>query len=433
MKNQFLILLLTVSFLGNVISQDLEKDVKKADKYVGLYLLDPKSSKDKLLEAKLIIDSVYMNPAVTNAYKTWLVRGKVYNELAAVDNSLLVINSRAKLMNKDAALISFQALDKALGLAVKSFEKGDVLDIMQELSQYLNNFASSAYNNQKYGDAYQNFEAVLKINQRMLENKRKPILSSEDDINRQKYIVAVCALSANEQSVATKYFEELEAVNFNDSTNSGAVVYESLYNAYNGKDSVKAEKYLMTGRQKFPNESNLLFAEINYYLKKGKLADLIEKLKLAIAKEPNNLSIYATLGNVYDNLCQKEWEMGNMSKGEEYLNESNKYYDVVLEKDPNNANALYSKGALYYNRAALVSKEANKLANDYSKEGTKKYNEKRAEIEALFDKALPFFEKADKVEGNDVNTLIALKEIYAKKGQFDKSNEIKARLEKLKK
>lgn len=259
-------------------------------------------------------------------------------------------------------------------------------------------------------------------------------MPTPEDVNRQKYIVAVCAQSAAQDKEAAKYYEELEAVNFNDSTNAGAVIYESLYTYYNkNQDSVKAEKYLTTGRAKYPNESNLLFAEINHYLKKGKLSELIDKLKLAIAKEPNNISIYATLGNVYDNLAQKEWEAGNLTKGDEYQKESEKYYDVVLEKDPNNSNALYSKGALYYNRAAQVSKEANKYANDYSKEGTKKYNDKKAEMEAYFDKALPFFEKADKIEGTDLNTLIALKEIYAKKGMFDKSNEVKARLEKLKK
>ncbi|MEO6190213.1 MAG: hypothetical protein ABIO44_07440 [Saprospiraceae bacterium] len=433
MKNKFLFLLFTLSMGYSMIAQDAEKDVKKADKYVGLYLLDTKGSKDKLAEAKTLIDRAYKDPSVAEAYKTWLVRGKVYNELAAVDNTMLIINSKAKLENKDATIITFESLEKAISLAVKSYEKKDALAILQECSQYMNNFGSNAHNNQKYDVAYKNFEAVLKTNKLLVDNGQKAILTNAEDINKQKYIVAICALSAKESKVATKYFEELELANYNDTTNAGAVVYESLYNYYSSIDSVKAENYLTVGRKKFPNESNLLFAEINYYLKKGKLSDLIDKLKLAISKEPGNVSIYSTLGNVYDNLCQKEWEAGNMAKGEEYLSESNKYYDIVLAKEPKNANALYSKGALYYNRAALVSKEANKLANDYSKEGTRKYNEKKVEMDSYFDKALPFFELADSIEGTDVNTLVALKEIYAKKGLFDKSNAVKARLEALKK
>ncbi len=86
---------------------------------------------------------------------------------------------------------------------------------------------------------------------------------------------------------------------------------------------------------------------------------------------------------------------------------------------------------MYYNKAAFISKEANKLSSDYTKEGTKKYNEKKAEMELYFDKALPYFEQAEKVDPKDKNTLIALKEIYAKKSQFDKSNAYKAKLETL--
>lgn len=444
MKKHFILLLILTSGLTSLWAQDPpEKEVKRADKLVGLYLLDPKSSKDKLLEAKTVIDAASKDNTIANDYKTWYVKGKIYNELASADNAMMIVNPKAKLSNRGAGLTAYESLSKALGLAVKSYEKKDVLQIMQELSQYLNNFGSYSYNqaatsknpnSEYFTDAFRNFEAVLMINKTLTDNGQKAILPTPEDVNRQKYIVAVCAQSAAQDKEAAKYYEELEAVNFNDSTNAGAVIYEALYTFYNkNQDSVKAEKYLTTGRAKYPNESNLLCADINHYLEKGKLSELIDQLRLAIAKEPNNISIYATLGNVYDNLAQKEWEAGNLTKGDEYQKESEKYYDVVLEKDPNNSNALYSKGALYYNRAAQVSKEANKYANDYSKEGTKKYNDKKAEMEAYFDKALPFFEKADKIEGTDLNTLIALKEIYAKKGMFDKSNEVKARLEKLKK
>ena len=52
-------------------------------------------------------------------------------------------------------------------------------------------------------------------------------------------------------------------------------------------------------------------------------------------------------------------------------------------------------------------------------------------MESYFDKALPYFEQAEKIEPKDKNTLIALKEIFAKKSQFDKSNAYKTKLESL--
>ena len=93
---------------------------------------------------------------------------------------------------------------------------------------------------------------------------------------------------------------------------------------------------------------------------------------------------------------------------------------------------MYSLGACYYNKAAQISKEMNKLSNDYSKEGTRKYDAKKAEMESYFDKALPNFESAEKKDPKDKNTIIALKEIYAKKGNIQKAGEYKAKLEGLK-
>ncbi|MBK6948506.1 MAG: hypothetical protein IPH16_10995 [Haliscomenobacter sp.] len=91
--------------------------------------------------------------------------------------------------------------------------------------------------------------------------------------------------------------------------------------------------------------------------------------------------------------------------------------------------AIYSIGALYYNRAALLTKQMNALSDDYSKEGLKKYEELKTRIYAEFDKALPYFQRAEALDPNDVNTLIALKEIFAREKKLDISNEFKTRLE----
>jgi hypothetical protein len=98
-------------------------------------------------------------------------------------------------------------------------------------------------------------------------------------------------------------------------------------------------------------------------------------------------------------------------------------------KDAKNVDAIYSVGALYYNRAAVLTQKLNKLADDYSKDGLKKYQDMRAQVFEQFEKALPFFKKAENLDPNDTNTLIALKEIFAKKDQLDISKALKERLE----
>ena len=79
----------------------------------------------------------------------------------------------------------------------------------------------------------------------------------------------------------------------------------------------------------------------------------------------------------------------------------------------------------------ICCKELQKLDADYSKEGIRKYDAKKAEVFAQFDNALPYFQKAEALNPNDRNTLIALREIYAKKDDLVISNEFKKRLENI--
>ena len=73
----------------------------------------------------------------------------------------------------------------------------------------------------------------------------------------------------------------------------------------------------------------------------------------------------------------------------------------------------------------------NALADDYSKAGLKKYDELRKLVLTQFDEALPYFKQAEALNANDRNTLIALKEIFARKDDLPTSTEFKNRLEKI--
>ena len=79
----------------------------------------------------------------------------------------------------------------------------------------------------------------------------------------------------------------------------------------------------------------------------------------------------------------------------------------------------------------MYTQELSKLADDYSKEGLKKYDALKEKVNAEFDKALPYFQDAERIDTNDQNTLVALKEIYARKNNLELSNEFKVRLERI--
>jgi len=118
-----------------------------------------------------------------------------------------------------------------------------------------------------------------------------------------------------------------------------------------------------------------------------------------------------------------------LQKANDYFSYALKYYIDALARDAKYFDAIYSIGALYYNKAATKAREMQALSNDFSSEGLKKYEYKKVEVSAEFDSALPYFKKAESINPNDVNTLVALKEIFARKDDLPTSDEFKKRLQ----
>ena len=331
-----------------------------------------------------------------------------------------------KIKVADNALVSYAAFSKALEHSIKKYNKKDALKGMAEVSNAMNNLGFNLYQKGDFARAYEHFDGVLQVNKMLKQNDMKPILKDQQSVNDQMYIAGVAAMSAGINDGTKRYFSILKDQNFDK-----PVIYEGLYRAYSEEDPDKAVGFLAEGREKFPDNTNLLFQEINHYLNAGEVESLIDKLKIAVTKEPDNASIWTTLGNVYDQQYQKALEGDDEAKINELFDEAFNSYGKALELAPDDFSALYSLGALYYNKAAAVSKEVNVLAEDYSKEGTQKYEAAKAKMTDLFNQALPYFQKAEAQNGTDKNTLIALKEIYARQNDFEKTNAYKAKIEAL--
>ena len=424
MKKQFFLALSFLLVLTITVNAQDYKDAKKA---YNTFTLDAFNNKPKLKEAKEAIDKamgVAENQAILDA---WLTKGKIYNEIASQVIQIKTTNlgKLEDLPSAEApAVEAYTAYSKALPLVTKKFETKDILTGLQAVQGNLDNFGRVAFEEQKYQLAYDNFNFLLASHEDLKKNATKSILDTEESYQYAVFLAATAALLAEKTDVAKPLLEKLYAAKYDK-----AAIYESLY-TLNSKDDVNAAyKYLEEGRQRYPDEISLLFADINHHLKLGKLDVLIDKLKAAIAKEPNNVSLYTVLGSVYDNLYQKMYAAGDKVKGEEYFNAALDYYNQALGKEPKNVDAVYSVGALYYNKAAVTTQKMNTLENDYSKEGLKKYKEMKDEVFAQFEKALPFFKRAESLDPNDTNTLIALKEIHAKKNDLEASKEFKRRLD----
>ncbi|MCB0705649.1 MAG: hypothetical protein KDC34_10085 [Saprospiraceae bacterium] len=435
MKKLFFSLISMLLIASVSFAQDASKDLKKATRALGSYHLDPTNNLSKLEEAKELIDGAIGSELISGTAGAWIARGEIYNALVAKEvnqllTGLVIEDSNYKLPEDitKTANVAVTSFTKALGLAEKKPETNDALKGLSESASYLNSIGNDYLQKSNYQMAYEPLNAVLDINKTVTAAGADPVLTTADDVSNTKYVVAYCASLAGKEAESKRIFKELIDEDYQE-----AGVYAAYINLLMKEEGSNAqvEAVLEKGKKVFPGNTELLFAEINYYLRQNRLEELVDKLQIAIDKEPENPTLYSTLGNVYDQLFQKELEAGHPEQANANFEAALGYYNQAVAKDSEYAEAIYSIGALYFNKAAAVSKEMISMEDDYSREGIKKYEGLKAEMMNLFDQALPFFEKAEKMDPNDINTLIALREIFARKDDVQTSNEFKARMEKV--
>lgn len=420
----FLSISLLLSFTA--MGQDAKKNLKSASKNVSKYFLDPENNKGLLDEAVKELNDAFQSSEVNTDPEAWNLRGQTFNEIANSEIRLKITDASYQFKKPDASLNALDAFQKGMELAVKKYHTKDALTGITENEEYLNNAGIFLFQEQNYTEAFKFFSASLKAKEILAANKEKSRLDDETLFNEQVFYTGVSGYFSEDPTKAKPYFEKLFMKG-----NAQPLVYVGLFSLTVESNEDKAFEYLDAGKKLYPDDNEILFAEINYYIKANKLDQLVGKLKKAIEKEPDNVTVYNALGNVYDQLNQNERNNGNIEKADEYFNLAFQNYEQVLEKDKTNFDATYSLGALYYNKAASMVTKINELSNDFSSAGTKKYNTLKAEMDGYFNQALPFFLKAEALNANDASVLVALKEIYARQGDLEKSNQYKQRIEGL--
>lgn len=411
---------------GTISAQTGKKALKEGAKAIEKFAGNLDDG-DRLAKGLDLLEVAFQDETVSGNAESFLKIGEAYNKLAEAQVKMKLLKPEYEMAMPDASSRAFEAFQKVMAM---TDDKGDVKDALKGIANSelnLNNTGIILFDKKDYGGAFDYYNAAINAYKALNGAGHKSRLDDEAVKTEHYFITAASGYYGEKGAMAKPIFKELFDMN-----SDKPLVYEALYNiaTKEGNDD-EAGTYLAKGRELFPDDTGLLFAEINYYLKKGNLEVLLDKLETAREKEPDNNSIVVTLGNVYDQLSQKSREAGDTAKADEYFDKAFGYYEEALANDPNNFDAAYSQGALYYNKAAGLTDAINKLSEDYSTEGTKKYNALKETMNGYFDKALPYFLNAEKINGNDMNVLIALKEIYARKNMLDKSKTYKDRIDQL--
>ena len=421
MKKVILGILALTLFIGSTTAQSPADLISKARKTVR----NISGKKEKVKEAEDAVTAM-MGAAEnkTNA-EALMWKGKFYNELASIDNlersKMQLLGKQYKSEFRQSGLNAADALMAAAKATEDKKLMKDIITSLAEAQANVNSYGSDLTDAKDYLGAYNSFKAVLGIHEVLKANDSKSTLDKPEEYNRQLYLVALLSTYADMEKDAMPIYKKMI-----ETKTDTSFIYSSMYKATIDTDRELAMTYLEEGSKKYPEDSQILFTKINHFLKDGKLEVLVHELKEAIKKEPKNVTLYFTLGNVLDNLATAEKDE---TKQKAYAAEALEYYNKTLELDAKNVDAIYSIGASFYNKAAIYSKEMKKLESDFSKEGQKKYDEAQKMMLGEFDKALPYFQKAEALNANDRNTLIALKEIFARKNDLKTANEFKTRLD----
>jgi tetratricopeptide (TPR) repeat protein len=176
--------------------------------------------------------------------------------------------------------------------------------------------------------------------------------------------------------------------------------------------SDEALRVIQEGRKYFPTDKTLAIDELALISQTGALDQSITKLEDAIKLDPNNASLYISLGSIYDkqSLDMKKPAADRAAAKQKAL----QYYAKTLELTPDNVDANFNIGVYHFNEGVTVSKKVNDMTlNDYNKFGKKL----EGQAKEHYVKALPYFEKCYAKAPDDKAVRQSLKRCYLAMGR----------------
>ena len=366
-------------------------------------------------EARTLIKGAMENPETKDMAETWYAAGFIEDQQFSNERTKQILGQQPNEQ------VMYSALGSTLPYFLKSYEldqlpneKGKVKpkftkkikDILSTNHVYYINGGAYYFDQKDYQKAYDFFQQYLQISDLPMFQGEK-VAERDSNFMTVQFYAAVAATQLNNRPLAIAALERAKGTDFRAND-----VYQYLcYEYEQAKDSVNLEKTLKEGMEKFPEEKYYLLSLINNYINSNRNEQAIEYLNTAISKEPNNAQLYDVMGRV------NETGVKDAAKAEEY-------FKKALDLDPENADILSNLGRVYYNQAVNKQAEANSI-NDQQK-----YQEELSKAKALFEQAMPYFEKAHQINPEARDVMTALRGIYYNLNMGDKFEAIEAEMNK---
>jgi tetratricopeptide (TPR) repeat protein len=345
---------------------------------------------DKALEN---IEPTIEHPKTMEDPKTWLYRGNVYYAIATSEDP------NYKALSENPLKYAYESYARAMELDTKGRYKPDLeQQLLMTRIQALNQ-GVAAFQEQDYVASLEKFEMARGI----------AAMSGVVDTNA-VYNGALSAERSQQYEKAIELYNQAIEIGFvleGDTYAQLVGVYKSMEN------DDKVAEVIEAGRAKFPENEPLLFEQANLFFRQENFEGAQKALMEAVERvdEDRKIPLKVSIAGIYDKLGKSE--------------EAKATYLEILEKDPNNFEANQAYGAFIFNEGVEANDKANEIQDN------KKFNEAMKGVNAIFEKSLPYLEKAREVEPEDVQTLMALKQLYVRLKLNDKYADVKAKLDEL--
>ncbi len=372
----------------------------------------------KLDKAKEAIDEATINPKTMSEAKTWFYRGNIYIDIYRSDNP------DYKKLDPDALNTAYEAYKKATELDTKGVYKEDINRFMPIIGQSYFNEGANKYNqgmtamNEK--DTVQAIKE-FKVSETSFENAYTIYKESGIVDTATIYYVSIAAELAKDYDKAKETLTTLVEMNYPEPG-----IYSALAGIYYKQDKniEKAMQYYKLGRQRYPDDLNLILQETNLFLAENQTEKALANLQLAATKDTMNPTIFFAIGAKYNEIADDSTRADDVRK--DAFEKAASAYKQSIALKPDYFDPNYNMGALYVNKAAAIMGVANQLPLDKDKE----YSALKKDADKYLSECLPYLEKAHELEPTDKGTMGSLKEIYTRLNMLDKLKAINEELNK---
>ncbi len=355
------------------------------------------------VEARDAIEPALSDSITKTMADTWFTAGKIYYKLfdqeqkkewngAKADGELMA-KSLANCYDSFVIADSLDQMPNDKGKVKPKFRKS-ITEMVKAMQNGFINSGSFYFKKQDYQSAIRMFEYYLDYpNLKFWTEEEKLGYQKDTMIDEIQYYCGASASQDGDSKTAIKYFTMLL-----DVYKPQEDMYQFLIYEYGRlKDSVNLLEMYKMGVQKFPQNPFYARSLINVYLNKNDLAEALIWIDKAIEEDSVNATLWDVKGRIYES--QKN------------LEEAERCFLKAIEMDPDFEPALGNVGRIYYNRAVEELDRVNAIRDD------KIYRREKAKMKEVFEKPLPYMEKAHKFNPEERDYIIALRGIYYNLGK----------------